>query len=788
MGASLTHDVARKPVTARVAGFWLPGAMLLLSFGLSLWSWYIIDRHQQRDASARLDRQRDTVITAIENRMLAYQHVLQGAQGLFAASDKVTRGEWRAYVENLNIDDYYPGIQGIGYSEIIHPSRLVEHVQRVRDEGFADYAVRPEGERAEYTAIVYLEPLDWRNGRAFGYDMLSEPVRRAAMERARDTGLPSVSGKVKLIQETEENIQAGFLMYLPIYRNGAPTDNVAQRREALVGYVYSPFRMNDLMRGVLGQDALLVSLKIYSGDTATADKVMYDSKPSADRGSPPAFERVAQLTVGGHVWSVVITSTPTLIPGVYHQEALIVLIGGCMFSLLLCGITWSRGTARDRAQALAAKMTTDLRLAKESVEDTNLELVAMNEALRREHREREEAEQSLRETHQRFQGAFQHAAIGMALVRIGGRWQQVNPALCEILGYTEEELLATTFQAITHPDDLDTSLVLKAKALAGEIDHFHLEKRYLHKQGHAVPVLLSVSLVRESPQRPLYFVAQIQDVSDRKLAEERLQAHAKQLEIKNRELQDFVCVASHDLQEPLRKIQAFGDLVASSEGQHLTETGQDYIRRMRDAAGRMRNLIDDLLALSRVTSQTRPFVAVDLNRVAHEVLDDLKARIEQSGGRVQVDPLPTVSADPTQMRQLLQNLVGNAVKFQPQGVPPHIRIYAQRIATQLDSPRASDGAAAWQVCVEDNGIGFDIKYVGRIFAPFQRLHGRGIYEGTGMGLAICQRVVTRHGGEIWARSEPGKGSTFIFTLPGGQAGAQNKRTGRAAIQPEATTA
>ncbi|HEX8362242.1 MAG TPA: PAS domain S-box protein [Longimicrobium sp.] len=246
----------------------------------------------------------------------------------------------------------------------------------------------------------------------------------------------------------------------------------------------------------------------------------------------------------------------------------------------------------------------------------------------------------------------------------------------------------------------------------------------------------------------------ILDVTEEKRAKSTLQVYSAELERSNRELQDFAYIASHDLQEPLRKIQAFGDRLASRSGAELGETGRDFLARMQSAAHRMQTLIQDLLAYSRVTSQARPLVPVRLEPLAREVVGDLQARVDETGGRVEIGELPELEADPVQMRQLLQNLVGNALKFHRDGVPPVVR---------LRGTLAGDGTA--EIRVSDNGIGFDVRYLDRIFSPFERLHGRGEYEGTGMGLAICRKIVERHGGRVTAESTPGEGTTFIVSLP-----------------------
>jgi light-regulated signal transduction histidine kinase (bacteriophytochrome)/CheY-like chemotaxis protein len=233
----------------------------------------------------------------------------------------------------------------------------------------------------------------------------------------------------------------------------------------------------------------------------------------------------------------------------------------------------------------------------------------------------------------------------------------------------------------------------------------------------------------------------------------------------NAELEQFAHVASHDLQEPLRKIISFGDRLKDKYSETLTPQGCDYLERMQKAAQRMQSLIEDLLTLSRITTKAQPFVSVDLAQVAQEVLSDLEVRIEQTGAKVEVGELPTLDAEPLQMRQLLQNLISNALKFHKKTEPPKIRIYSQLLNSAQQQPAGnSRRSMLYQILVQDNGIGFDEKYLSSIFNAFQRLHSRSEYEGTGMGLAICRKIVERHNGSITATSSPGKGSTFIVTL------------------------
>ncbi|MGB5963711.1 MAG: response regulator [Coleofasciculaceae cyanobacterium] len=241
----------------------------------------------------------------------------------------------------------------------------------------------------------------------------------------------------------------------------------------------------------------------------------------------------------------------------------------------------------------------------------------------------------------------------------------------------------------------------------------------------------------------------------------------------NSELQQFASIASHDLQEPLRKIQTFGNRLKSKYAEELTDQGLDYLERMQNAAERMQNLIDDLLSLSRVTTKAQPFVRVNLNQITQDVLSDLEVRIQQCGECVTVSELPTIDADPVQMRQLLQNLISNALKFYHGTEPQAIKVYSQNLESE-EIPTTDSSTIEWfQLIVEDNGIGFDEKYLDRIFNVFQRLHTRSEYEGTGMGLAICRKIAERHGGSITGKSTLGQGAKFIVTLPKQQRKGEN---------------
>jgi light-regulated signal transduction histidine kinase (bacteriophytochrome) len=251
----------------------------------------------------------------------------------------------------------------------------------------------------------------------------------------------------------------------------------------------------------------------------------------------------------------------------------------------------------------------------------------------------------------------------------------------------------------------------------------------------------------------------LRDVTERRLAQERVTATARELERSNRELTEFAAVASHDLRAPLRSVTSFVSLIEEDYGDAFTDEGRTYVTRIKAAVSRMTALIDGLLALARVRAKGEPFAQVQLAEVAQDVVADLTHGLAESGGTVEIGPLPAVEADRLQMRQLLQNLIGNAIKFRRPGVAPRVEVTAR------PAPRGDADDTLWELRVADNGIGIEPAHAEKIFKPFERLHGHAAFEGSGLGLAVCARIVERHGGRIRAEGRPGIGTTLVVTIP-----------------------
>ena len=373
------------------------------------------------------------------------------------------------------------------------------------------------------------------------------------------------------------------------------------------------------------------------------------------------------------------------------------------------------------------------------------------------------AEESLGESEEKYKNLYDEAPVGYVELDHEGRIDRVNRKMAEMLGYAAEEMLGKhMWNFVVEKSEAEEAI--RAKLSGYELPSDALERSYKRKDGPPIPVLIKDRVARNSEGRVTRIRVTVQDITERKQMEEdlrrsrdelelRVRERTAELELKNRELQEFTYIASHDLSEPLRKVETFGNLLMAKKADWLDDEGKDFISRMTGAATRMKELIDALLRYSRVETQGRDPVPVNLNNIAQTVASDLEVSIKKIGAHVEIGPLPVINGDPYQLRQLFQNLLSNSLKYCRSEVKPLVKIHGDE----------SDGMCT--ISVEDNGIGFDEKYLEKIFQPFQRLHGRNEYPGIGIGLAACKKIVERHRGTITASSIPGKGSIFIVTLP-----------------------
>ncbi len=414
---------------------------------------------------------RETVIR-IEQRMLAYAQVLRGMEGLFNSSDSVEHREFRAYFNSLQLEKNFPGIQGVGFSLLIQASDKEQHIRSVRRETDPSYTIKPEGKRGTYSSIIYLEPFSNRNLRAVGYDMYSEPVRHAAMKLAADSATPVMSGKVTLVQETHEGVQAGFLMFLPIFRQpgGVPPPN--ERSGKLRGWVYSAFRMDDLMAGLFGERGKDTDIEIFDGHSADQASMMYDSDTVHTRGSKVLFTSTTALPFAGHTWTLVIHSTPEFEARFDTLRPLVTAATGAGAGILLALLTLL--LVNSRARAL--------------------------EALRVE---------------AHYKNLMERANDGVLVVNMERRITDANEQACRGFGYTLDELRTMHIEEL-HPADTRPEVIAQFESLR-RTGSARFEVLNIRKDGSLVPNEISERFVSVGGDE--YVLKFVRDISERKHAE-----------------------------------------------------------------------------------------------------------------------------------------------------------------------------------------------------------------------------------------------------------------------------
>ena len=371
--------------------------------------------------------------------------------------------------------------------------------------------------------------------------------------------------------------------------------------------------------------------------------------------------------------------------------------------------------------------------------------------------ERLAAERAIQESQAKYLDLYENAPdMYVSVDEASGRIHECNKTLVNELGYSREEILECHIFDLYHPDSLPAAQeVFQIFKESCEIHDAELQLR--RKDGSKIYVSLNVTALRDEQGAIVRSRSSWRDITVRVRVEQQLAEKAKELSRSNEELERFAYVASHDLKEPLRMVASYLQLLERRYGEKLDQDAKEFIEYAVNGATRMKRLINDLLAYSRVGTRGNPFEATNLNSVLSQVHVNLRATIEESGAIISQDEMPTIDVDESQMVQLFQNLLANAIKFRKEGEAPQISI------------RANDIGNDWEFAVKDNGIGLDPQYKDRIFVIFQRLHTKEVYAGTGIGLAVSKRIVERHGGNIWVESKLGEGSTFYFSLPKRQA-------------------
>ncbi len=590
-GLSGLRTLARWP-TDRAVGRWLAWGLLAVGLSISFAAFAATYRREERDGRARFEARVLETERAIRERLATYEQALRGLSGLFRASDEVTRRDFQLYLAQLDIQRRYPGIQGFGYQPIVREADRRVFTERVRAEGFPDFEIYPPEPRDEYAPVLYTEPFG-RNSAALGFDLYTEPVRRAALLRARDTGLTRITSKIHLMIGPPGAGKPAFLMCPPLYHRDTATDSLESRQSAHEGYVVAVFLMERLMKQVLGPEEHDVHLHVFDGPVAARGKLMYDGAPASEvhhDWNHQSFARAERVfEIHGHQWLLRFNSLPAFDATVDTQEAWTILGMGITIALLLFGVVWTLTTTQARAVALAQEMTVRIR---------------RNEAL---------------------------------------------------------------------------------------------------------------------------------------------------LERKNRELEEFLYAASHDLKSPVVTVMGYSAHMERDAAEGKLDELPEFARRISAAAGRMRAHIDDLLELSRIGRVSDKIERVDLSELATEIGKSLVPQLMRARAVYTVQPdMPVVWASRARLWQLVENLLTNAIKFSARSDPPTIEVGT-----------AWEDGVPW-LYVQDNGCGIDPAYHERIFGMFQRL-GRDT-DGSGVGLAIVKRIAELYGGHVRVESAVGRGARFLVSF------------------------
>ena len=780
----------------------LPYLILLLGFCFTLLVYHYFSKLTFEQDRIRFAQSVQEIDDKVKLRIATSITLLRAGTGLFAASDRVNATEFARFVEQIELEKNYPGVLGIGYSRRFSFAEKADVIARMEREGVENFRISPDYDRDEYHAILYLEPANDANKEAIGYDMFTDPARREAMELARDTGMPTASGRVQLVQERTqppEQRQRGFLMYVPVYRKYARVSNADQRRRALVGFVYSPYRIDDFLGPIVKEKEYDVSFEVYDGAEAKPENLL--SKATIDRSSEPLFDQPSRVEVGGRQWTIQYATKPSF--NISSGRALLkyTVIIGLLLSLLFFAVTRAEIRARSRAERAA-------------------EEVRQSEAtIRKTLSEREKAEEALREAAEALNEANQRALLEYERLteRIKGLAQALGTAreLTEIFRGLREFTNASVpcngfFVSLYDPvrdvrtacygwadgDELDVSelppmavTTLGPNSRAVRTGEVVITNNYMRAQrGHpgvivgpdngmrpessmAVPMAvmgriigtIEVQSYEPNVYRPEHVTAMGMAANLTAVAIEnvrllKLERTAREAaEESNRLKDEFLATVSHELRTPLTAILGWSRLLEGGTlDESVTHQAVETIGRNAKAQAQ---IIDDILDVSRIITGNLylDLNPLDVKPIVENAINVVRQTADAKGIRIetQFESTPAmISGDANRLQQVVWNLLSNAVKFTNSG--GRVCVKVSRV-----------GSAA-QISVSDTGQGISKEFLPFVFDRFRqadstttRQHG-----GLGLGLAIARHLVEIHGGTISADSKgEGAGATFTIRLP-----------------------
>jgi PAS domain S-box-containing protein len=842
---------------------WIPLiAFVICALAMGL-GWQAIDARIQRAQHDQFGADTDLIAMRISERMSSSVHMLRGAAGLFSASGQVSRSAWRRYVWELNLDQTPRGVQAMAFVRHIPAAGRDAYVNAVRREGYADFSLKPDGLRGEYSSVHFLEPFAGRNLRAFGYDMLTDPVRRLAMERARDTAEPVFSGKTELFRDKDDTDSAGVMVFYPVYGGGEVPQTREERRQVLAGWVYLAFRMNDLMEMLLSQQLQDIRLEIFDGDSISSDSLIYDSLHVRSRAiAGSTLQQTTRLALDGRVWTLRYSALPGYGDRLRADTAWVVLGSMVVICLLLFGMTWAFVNTRQRAQRIADRLTASLRSSEERyrsifshsgvtallVDPLDGAIVEANEAavryygiaavdmrglpmralvnaeahdlqtmlrdaaaerrshLFQQHRlksgllrevevhagpisldgrsllycvvhditERHEAENAVQELNKRYQALLDAASeVSIVATDTEGLITVFNRGAERLLGYNSAEMVGRMTPVAFHDaQELQQRARELSRHLAYPVTGFHTlielplihgseqrEWTFVRKDGSRCRVSMSVTPMHAIDGHITGYLGIALDISRLKDAEALLLQAKEAAEQASRAKSAFLATMSHEIRTPMNGVIGMAQLL---QGTQLSAEQQEYAEIIVSSAESLLIIINDILDFSKVEAgklelEMLPFEPrALLAGVVGMFLPQARARGIDL--RLETDAqLPHwLSGDAARLRQVLVNLLGNALKFTEQG----------SICVELEVQMLEAHQVRFILMVRDTGVGMAPEVVDGLFAPFYQgdssITRR--FGGTGLGLSITRGLVELMGGHIEAESALGVGSTFTVSL------------------------
>jgi PAS domain S-box-containing protein len=727
--------------------------ILVAGFSVSLMLFFIVRHAEARRDEADFERRATAPVAAIQDAIEEHLVLLRSIGAFYFSSHTVDRGEFRAFTGDAL--RRLPAIKALKWAPRIPSELRAQHEQMARTNGYPGYEIaemdesgarRRAADRAVYFPVLYVEP-ETNNISLLGLNVAAELAIAEAMNAAITAGEP-VSTPLKMVR-TGAGGERLYRFLVPIYENGAAHQTLTERQRNLGGYAVSVIRPATLIDTALAKlpPGQMHAVRLQVVDLNGSRQAVYASSNWRESQEHREIETRSLVRLAGRSWQVVCRPTPEFVTG-SNWESFGVLISSLLLTLLVAGY-------------LSAMWDRAVKIEKQVVERT-AELARINVNLSDEIATRKQIAEAL--AHERYlvDALLDTIPDHIYFKDEHSRFIRINKAMAQIfkLNSPEEAVGKTDFDFFTaeHAQrafDDEQRILRTGEPFVGR------EEKETWPDGSVTWVSTTKEPLRDRAGRIIGTFGISRDITARKQAEQALAEKAQELQRSNTELEQFAYVASHDLQEPLRMIASYTQLLGRRYKGKLDSDGDEFISYAVEGATRMQVLINDLLAYSRVGTRGKPFARTDCNEVLARTLANLKISIEETGAKITHDPLPQVIADSSQLAQLFQNLIGNAIKFHSPDRTPEIHVFTP----QEGLPQANGSAQEWLVAVRDNGIGIEEKYFERIFVLFQRLHTREQYPGTGIGLAVCRKIVERHGGRIWVESTPGKGSTFYFTLP-----------------------